>query len=102
MSTPAASVWRFQRALARVEATVEAVVAEHATSYWHRPVRRQDTPASVMWRIDGEAVVEFRFSDDGPSALVVYELSLVDLLKRRVRTRHVVVREASGTDWANA
>ncbi len=35
-------VWRCQRALARIEPTVEAIVAEHATSYWQRGAARYE------------------------------------------------------------
>ena len=96
------NAWRLNRALARVEQIVDGIVAEHATTYWGLPYRRQGTSIGAMWRIDQQPVVEFRFAGDGPSTLVVYELSLVSELKKAIRSRHVTVREATGLEFGSA
>ena len=99
-------LWRFERALARVDRTVEAIVVEHATSYWGRPVRRREVGLElvgrerrVMWWIENEPVLEFRFIEQGPATLVVHDFSLFDPLKRALRTRHVRVRYATVGDY---
>ena len=92
--TPAG--WRFERALARIEPTVETLLADHATSYWGRPVRRHqhtagpDSPdGRVVWTIDDETVLELRVAERGPATLVVHDVSLFSPLRRALRTRHV-------------
>lgn len=99
-------LWRFERALARVDRTVETIVAEHATTYWCRPVRRREVGLElvgrerrVLWWIENEPVLEFRFVEQGPATLVVHDFSLFDPLKRALRTRHVHVRYATVGDY---
>ena len=93
-------------ALARVDRTVEAIVVEHATSYWGRPVRRREVGLEldgrerrVLWWIENEPVLDFRFIEQGPATLVVHDFSLFDPLKRALRTRHVHVRYATVGDY---
>jgi hypothetical protein len=90
------SGWRLERALARIEPTVETLLAEHATSYWGRPVRRHQVVAEpdsadrrVVWTIDNETVLEVRVAESGPAMLVVHDVSLFSPLRRALRTRHV-------------
>jgi hypothetical protein len=95
--------WCFQRAVARVEAAVEAIVADFATSYVGRPVRRRDTlpprpRPGIAWSIDGDLVVEFVHRDSAPDQLLVHDVALLDSLKRRFRTRHVEVAHVA-TTW---
>jgi hypothetical protein len=95
--------WIFRRSVARVEATIEGIVADFATSYVGRPVQRHDIAPprplpGIMWSIDGELVVEFVHRESGPDQLVVHELALLDLIRRRFRTRHVHVAYAT-TTW---
>ena len=93
-----ATLWRFNRAVARVH-VVDAIVAGYATSYWGRPVRRRVVQplasavevAGVRWSIEDEVVVEFLPTDGGPDRLVVYELALVAPIKKQLRTRHVSI-----------
>jgi hypothetical protein len=99
-------LWRFERALVRVDRTVEAIVVEHATSYWGRPVQRREVGLEldgrerrVSWCIENEPVLEFRFIEQGPATLVVHDFSLFDPLKRALRTRHVHVRYATVADY---
>ena len=99
------SRWRFERAVGRIEPLVEQVLVEHATQYWMRPLRRtelgSDTPHDadrVVWTIDREAVLEFRFAARGPSNLIVHDFSLLRPLRRAIRTRHVRVRLATARD----
>ena len=70
------SGWRFERVLARIEPTVETLLADHATSYWGRPVRRHELAAEpdsldhrVVWTIDDETVIELRVAERGPATL---------------------------------
>ena len=100
--TPAG--WRFERALARIEPTVETLLADHATSYWGRPLRRQELAAEpdgldrrVVWTIDTETVLELRVAERGPATLVVHDVSLLSPLRRALRTRHVRLLHADAT-----
>jgi hypothetical protein len=100
-------VWRCQRALARIEPQVDALVAAHATSFWHRGARRYEVwPAldqpdgRVRWAIDGTLVLELRVAARGAAELVVHDFSLIDPLRRAVRTRHVRIRHATFRDDA--
>ena len=95
--------WAFERAVARVEAPVEEVLADYATSYVGRPVRRRDVRPprplpGVVWTIDEEVVVELVHRKGGPDQLLVHDVALVELLKRRLRTRHLEIRYAE-TTW---
>jgi hypothetical protein len=90
--------WRFQRAVARIEPAATKILAEHATSYWQRGVSRRERDQRIVWTIDGETVLEFRFDPRGPSSLVVHDFSLFDPLRKAIRTRHVHLRFASARD----
>jgi hypothetical protein len=94
-----AVVWRCQQALARIESEVEPIIAEHATNLWQRGARRRvewprsdDEDGWVRWSIEGAPVVELRIAPRGPAELLVHDLSLLDPLRRALRTRHVRVR----------
>ena len=90
--------WRYERAVARVE-VVDDILAEYATWYCGRPIRRREVlPMAsavelpgVTWSIEGEVMVEFLYDDSGPSRVVVHELALLDVVKKRLRSRHVSV-----------
>jgi hypothetical protein len=95
--------WRFRRAVARVEEVVEEVVADFAVSYVGRPVQRREIlpprPLPGMaWSIDGDLVVEFVYRDTERDQLFVHDISLLDVLRKRLRTRHVDVTHAA-TTW---
>ena len=95
--------WLFQRAVARVEPGVEEIVADFATSYVGRAVQRHDVlpprPLPGMaWSIDRDLVVEFVHRESVPDELLVHEFALLDVLKRRFRTRHVHVAYVT-TTW---
>ena len=95
--------WRFRRAVARVEATVEEVVADFATSVVGRPVQRRDIVPpqplpGIAWSIDGDLVVEFVHRNHGPDHLLVHDVAVLDVLNKRVRTRHVEVQHVA-TTW---
>lgn len=95
--------WRFERAVARVEATVEKVVAEFATSYVGRPVQRRDVNPprplpGITWSIDGDLVVEFVHRDSARDQVLVHDIALLHALKKQLRTRHVDVVHV-GTAW---
>jgi hypothetical protein len=89
----AAFLWRFDRSLARVEPAVEALVADYATSYCLRPVRRREirkrAAAGVQWSIDREAVVDLIDEGRGPVLLLVHDIALLRPLRRQLRSRHV-------------
>ena len=95
--------WRFRRAVARVEPVVEEVVADYATSYVGRPVQRQDVVPprpvpGVTWSIDGALVVEFVYRPKGRDQLLVHDIALLEVLRKRLRTRHVAIAYAE-TTW---
>ncbi len=96
--------WRFRRALARIEPTVEALVAEHAASYWQRGARRRELQPGagedrrVQWSIDDEMVLELQVPPRGPATLVVHDFSLHDPLKRALCTRRLRIRFATPHD----
>jgi len=102
MSPSGPGDWRYAQALARIEPTVAAIVAEHATSLWGRPVRRHEVATepgrpdrSVVWSIDHETVVELRVAEQGRATLLVGDFGLYTTLKKALRTRHVQVRYAA-------
>src|SRR5262245_14298384 len=91
--------WRFRRAVERIEPAVTAILAEHAAGYWQRGWSRREVgdPAGtgrprVVWTIDRQPVLEFRYEPRGPSSLVVHDFSLFDPLRKAIRTRHVRLR----------
>jgi hypothetical protein len=84
--------------LARIDRQVDAIVAEHASSYWRRGAARHEDWPSVGWTIDNEVVLELRVAERGPAELVVHDFSLVDPIRRALRTRHVNIRYATFRD----
>jgi hypothetical protein len=98
----AAALWRFQRAVARV-GVVDDILADYATSYCGRPLRRHEVAPmesavqvpGVTWSIDGDVMVEFLASDRGPGRLVVHEIALLTDLRKRLRSRHVLIEHGS-------
>jgi hypothetical protein len=97
------TAWRFRRAVARVESAVDEIVADFATSYVGRPVRRNEILPprplpGIAWSIDGVTVVAFVHRQSGRDQLFVYDIALLDDVKRRFRTRHVDV-EYVPTAW---
>ena len=96
--------WHFDRVVARVEPVAGAIVADFATSIVGRPVRRTNTPplgsaiaeCGVTWRVDGDVVLELLVGAPGvPSRLLVHEIALLRPIRKRLRTRHVVVEHRS-------
>jgi hypothetical protein len=97
--------WLFQRAVARVEPGVEEIVADFATSYVGRAVRRDDYRPprplpGIAWSVDGDLVVEFVHRESAPDQLLVHDVALLRVLKRRFRTRHVHVVHVT-TIWVD-
>jgi hypothetical protein len=96
-----AARWQHRRAVARV-AVVDDLVAEYATTFWGRPFRRRDVRplesavelAGVTWSIDGEVVVELLTAAHGPSRLLVHQVALLRPIRKRLRSRHVVIEHA--------
>ena len=88
--------WRFDRAVARVE-VVHTILADYATSYCGRPLRRRDLAPRVIWTIDGDVMAEYVHHDEGPGRLIVREVALVGLIKKQLRSRHVTI-EYGGSD----
>jgi hypothetical protein len=93
-----AASWRFARTTARVRA-VDDVLADYATSFCGRPVRRVEVAPmqsavqlpGITWSIDGDVMVEFLYEDTGPSRLVISEIALLRPLKKQLRSRHVTI-----------
>ena len=93
-----AASWRFTRAVARVRA-VDAILADYATSYCGRPVRRREVAPmqsavelpGVTWSISGEVMVEFLPGESGPGRLIVSEIALLRPLKKQLRSRHFTI-----------
>ena len=91
--------WRALRVEARIEPAVTKILVDHAQSYWQRPLaRREEADGRVLWTIDREVVLELRTAARGPSELVVHDFSLLEPLRKAVRTRHVRVRFATARD----
>ena len=95
--------WKFRRAVARVEAVVDEVVAEFATSFVGRPVRRRDVVPpqprpGIVWSVDRDLLVEFVHRSDAPDQLLVHDVGVLEVLKKRIRSRHVEVRHVT-TTW---
>jgi len=97
-----AAAWRFERALARVEPAVDRLLADYATAYWQRPLRRDvvagpdadGVPAAVTWTIDREPIVDFVCDRDGRATLCVHDYALLRPLQKAVRSGHVRVEYA--------
>jgi hypothetical protein len=95
---PAGLEWKFRRAVARV-GVVDEVMADHATNWCGRPYRRTEVlPACstaeqprVTWSIDGDIIAEFIPEERGPDQLIVRDVSVLDVLRRRLRSRHVTI-----------
>jgi hypothetical protein len=93
-----AATWRFSRAVERVGA-VDRIVADYATTYCGRPMRRYDVAPlesavrfrGVTWTIEGDVVIEFIPEDAGPGRLNVYEFALLRPVKQALRSRHIVI-----------
>jgi len=93
-----AAAWRFSRGVARVD-VVEAILADYATSYCGRPLRRREIAPlesavevpGVTWLIEGDVMVEYLHNDDGPGRLIVHEFALLAVIKKQLRSRHVII-----------
>ncbi len=78
---------------------VDAILADFATSYCGRPVRRRvvkpmesavEVPG-ITWSIEGEVMVEFVPGETGPGRLIVHEIAILKLVKKQLRSRHVTI-----------
>jgi hypothetical protein len=93
--------WCFERSLARVEPAIESILAEHASTYWCRGLRRHEIERAgtedvrLMWTIDGEPVLEFLFELGRASTLVVHDFGVYPPLRKAIRSRHVRIRFAT-------
>ena len=93
-----AAAWRFDRAVARV-GVVDAILADYATSYCGRPLRRREIAPlesavevpGVTWSIEEDVMVEYLHTDDGPGRLIVHEFALLAVIKKQLRSRHVTI-----------
>ena len=95
--------WRYDRAVARVDKAVEAVLADFATAYVGRPVRRRDVRPprplpGIVWTIDEALIVEFVYRKGERDQVLVHDVAVLDALRKRLRTRHVEVAYAE-TTW---
>jgi hypothetical protein len=94
----ASAAWRFSRAVERVR-VVDAILADYATSYCGRPVRRREVKPmesavelpGITWSIEGDVMVEFLPGDGGPGRLIVHEIAILSLVKKQLRSRHVTI-----------
>ena len=97
--------WPMRHFVARIEPAVDEVLADHATSYWRRPLaRRVVEPSNIkpahrlLWTIEGEPVAELLLAVRGPVTLVVHDFSVFTPLRAAIRSRHVHVRLATHVD----
>jgi len=94
----ASAAWRFSRAVERVR-VVDAILADYATSYCGRPVRRREVKPmesavelpGITWSIEGDVMVEFLPGDRGPGRLIVHEIAILSLVKKQLRSRHLTI-----------
>jgi hypothetical protein len=74
---------------------VDDLVAGYASEWCMRAYQRRDVEvdggAGVRWSIEGDALVDLEFPAHGPARLLVRDVTLVRPLRRRLRTRHVVI-----------
>ena len=95
--------WLYRRAVARVTGAVDEVLAEYAVSYVGRAVQRREIPPprplpGVAWSIDGDLIVEYVYRESERDRILVHDIALLDVLKKRLRTRRVEVAYAE-TTW---
>jgi hypothetical protein len=78
---------------------VDAILADYATCYCGRPVRRREVKPmesavelpGITWSIEGDVMVEFLPRDSGPGRLIVHEIAILSLVKKQLRSRHVTI-----------
>jgi hypothetical protein len=95
--------WRYRRSAARIEPVVEEVLADYATSYVGRRVTRHEVAPprpmpGITWSVGGELAVEFVHRMKGRDLLLVHDIALLEVLKKRLRTRHVTITYVE-TSW---
>jgi hypothetical protein len=81
-----------------VEAAMDEILAEYATTFCLRPVRRHEVRSdddsdrgSVMWSIEQQTMVELVHTQTGPDLIRVHEIGLVRQLKNQLRSGRVKV-----------
>lgn len=91
--------------VARIEPAIDAVLAEHATSYWGGPLARHVVEPSsrcptlrLLWTIESEPVAELLVAERRPVTLVVHDFSVFTPLRASIRSRHIHVRFATYVD----
>jgi len=85
---------QFQRAVARVAPVVEEVLGDFAATYALAAIQRRDAAPIVVWSIDNAPIVEFEYHESGASDIRVYDISLVALLRKRLRSKRVHIEHA--------
>ena len=87
--------WRIARMRDALEPRIEAVLAEQATTYWNRPLRRAEVqggePMIVRWSIDGDLVAVLEIGGAGPAQLRVHDVGALEPLRRSLRGQRVVI-----------
>ena len=78
-------------AVRSVETAVDEILAEYATTFCLRPVRRQEAGPRIVWSVDEETMVEFVHTETGPDLVLVHEIGLVRQLKKQLRSGRVKV-----------
>ena len=67
------------------------MLADYATTYCLRPVRRVDAAGTVRWLIDDDPMVEVIHGEAGREQVLVHEIGLLAELKKQLRSRRVSV-----------
>jgi len=84
----------FPRAVARVAPVIDEVLGAFAASYELAAIQRRDARPTVTWAIDNELIVEFEFHEPGRSVVRVHDISLLAQLRRRLRSKRLIIEHA--------
>jgi hypothetical protein len=67
------------------------MLADYATTYCLRPVRRVDESEVIRWSIEDEVMVELVHGAAGREQVLVHEIGLLATLRKQLRSRRVSV-----------
>jgi len=76
---------------AAVESALDRLLAEYATTYCSRPVRRVQVDGASRWLVDEDLMVELVHGASRREEVRVHEIGLLSTLRKELRSRRVSV-----------